>query len=75
MKGATMTQSILSSKYQLVIPRDIRRRMKLHTGQRMLFLVKGDTITLVPDRPLSQLRGIAKGIHTGELREKKDRAV
>ena len=70
-----MTQAILSSKYQLVVPREVRKRLKLHSGQRMLFLVKGDTITLVPDRPLSALRGIAKGLPDAPVREKKDRAV
>lgn len=70
-----MTQSILSSKYQLVIPRAIRNRLHLRSGQRMIFLVKGDAITLVPERSLSELKGIARGIKPGPLREKRDRAV
>lgn len=70
-----MTQSVLSSKYQLVVPREIRKRLHLHTGQKMLFLVKGDVITLVPDRPLSQLKGIARGLKPGPLREKKERPL
>ncbi len=68
-----MTQSILSTKYQLVIPREIRRRLHLRSGQRMIFLVKGDVITLVPERSLSELKGIARGLKSGPLREKRDR--
>ena len=68
-----MTQAILSTKYQLVIPREIRQRLHLRSGQKMMFLVKGDAITLVPERSLSELKGIAKGIRPGPLREKKER--
>jgi AbrB family looped-hinge helix DNA binding protein len=70
-----MTQATLSTKYQLVIPREIRDRMHLRRGQRMIFLVKGDVITLVPERSLSELRGVAKGLKPGVLREKKERAL
>ena len=70
-----MTQATLSSKYQLVIPREIREQFHLHHGQRMIFLVKGDVITLVPERSFSELRGLAKGLKPGTLREKKERAL
>lgn len=36
---------------------------------------KGGVITLVPDQPLSALRGFAKGIRTDDVREKKDRII
>lgn len=70
-----MTQAVLSTKYQLVIPREIRQRLHLRSGQRMIFLLKGDVITVVPERPLSGLKGIARGIRPGSLREKKERAL
>lgn len=68
-----MTLAVLSTKYQLVIPREIRERLHLRSGQRMIFLVKGDVITLVPERPISELKGIARDIKSGELREKRER--
>lgn len=67
------TGAVLSSKYQLVIPRSIRRRLNLRSGQRMTILVKDSAITLVPERPLSKLQGIAKRIRPGVLREKRER--
>jgi len=68
-----MTQAVLSTKYQLVIPREIRKRLNLRSGQRMIFLLKGDVITVVPERPLSALKGIALGLRAGPTREKRER--
>lgn len=70
-----MTQATLSTKYQLVIPKEIRARLHLQSGQRMIFLVKGDVITLVPERPLGAIRGLARNLKPGPLREKEDRSV
>ena len=70
-----MHQSIVSSKYQVVIPYAVREQAHVSKGQRMTFLVKGDIIALVPDRPLSSVKGIARGLPAGVLREKKDRSL
>ena len=70
-----MTQATLSTKYQLVIPREIRERLHLQRGQRMIFLTKGDVITLVPERPLADVRGMARQLKPGPLREKQERTV
>jgi len=63
----------VSPKFQVVIPKEVRESMGLQVGQELQVVAKGDTITLVPERPLSSLRGFAKGIRTNRLREKKDR--
>lgn len=68
-----MTQVTVSSKYQVVIPREVRRQVPLHTGQKLLVVVKEGTITLVPDRPLSSLRGFLRGLRAADIREKQDR--
>ena len=70
-----MTQATLSTKYQLVIPREIRERLHLQRGQRMTFLMKGDVITLVPERSLGDIRGLASRLKPGPLREKQERPV
>ena len=49
----------LSSKYQLVLPRGARERLKLRPGMRMTVLDKGGVIFLVPERGLRAYRGIA----------------
>ena len=68
-----MTQVTVSSKYQVVIPKEVRRQVPLHTGQKLAVVVKEGTITLVPDRPLAAFRGFLKGMRIGEIREKRDR--
>lgn len=68
-----MTQVTVSSKYQVVIPKEVRQQVPLHTGQKLLVVAKEGTITLIPDRPLQSLRGFLKGMKLGEIREKQDR--
>lgn len=64
---------ILSPKYQVVIPKEVRRRLKLKSGQRLQVIVRGGTITLVPDYPLEGLRGIFKGMRCEGLRDEGER--
>ncbi len=68
-----MTQVTVSTKYQVVIPKEVRKQMPVHTGQKFTIVVKEGTITLVPDRPLSQMRGFLKGMSGAVHREKRDR--
>jgi len=63
----------VSSKFQVVIPKDAREQAKVRVGQQYQVIVKGRQITLVPERPLSEMRGIVRGIPTTGFREKKDR--
>ena len=60
---------ILSSKYQVVIPKEVRRQLKLKRGQGLQIVVRGGSITLVPDYPLNELKGLFKGMQTKDLRE------
>jgi AbrB family looped-hinge helix DNA binding protein len=63
----------LSSKCQLVIPRDVRDRLHLEPGAKLTVIEKGGIIYLVPERPLEELRGVARGTKRKGLRDKKDR--
>jgi len=68
-----MARTKVSPKYQIVIPKEVRESANIKVGQELQVVSKGGVITLVPDRPLSTLRGFAKGIRTNGIREKKDR--
>ena len=68
-----MVQVRVSSKYQVVIPKEVRRQIPLHTGQRLAVIVKEGVIALLPDQPLAALRGFLKGMRVGGVREKRDR--
>lgn len=68
-----METATLSTKYQLVLPRAIRERLKLTPGTKMTVIEKGGVIYLVPKRGIRALRGIARGTKPGGLRDKKER--
>jgi AbrB family looped-hinge helix DNA binding protein len=63
----------LSTKYQLVLPRAARQRLRLRPGMKLTVLDKGGVIYLVPERPMRAYRGLAVGVSPRGLREKKDR--
>jgi AbrB family looped-hinge helix DNA binding protein len=60
----------ISPKYQVVIPKAIRTRLKLRAGQKVRAIVYQNRIELVPVRPVRQLRGFLKGIDTSVPRER-----
>jgi AbrB family looped-hinge helix DNA binding protein len=68
-----MKTATLSTKYQLVLPREIRERLRLAPGTRLTVLDKGGVIYLIPQRPLRALRGVARGASPRGLRDKKER--
>ncbi len=68
-----MAQAVVSTKYQVVIPKEVRRAIGLRAGQKVQVLVKHGVITLVPLKPLSEMKGFAKGLDPTDLRQKKDR--
>ena len=63
----------ISSKFQIVIPKEARETLKLRPQQKLTVLEKDGLLILVPQRPLKSLRGIAAGATTDDYREKKDR--
>lgn len=63
----------LSTRYRLVIPRRVRERLHLAPGTKFTVLAKGEVLFLVPQRPLSEQRGSAKGVGLTPFREKVDR--
>lgn len=68
-----MARAVVSSKFQIVIPKDVREDVGIRTGQILHVVSKKGVISLVPDEPLSTLRGFVKGMRTRGLREKRDR--
>jgi AbrB family looped-hinge helix DNA binding protein len=71
--GLTMGRTKVSSKYQIVIPKDVRKTADIRVGQEFQVIAKGGQITLVPDKPIASMRGFVRGIKTTGFREKKDR--
>ena len=62
-----MVMKTISSKFQIVIPTDLRDKLHLRPKQRLHVMVKDGIITLVPDVLFKSLKGMSKT----DLREKK----
>jgi len=59
----------ISSKYQIVIPKKIRRLLNLEPGQKIQVIPYGNRIELILERKVSEMRGYLKGINTKFERE------
>lgn len=59
----------ISPKFQVVIPRDIREKLRLVAGQTMQVVAYGNRIELIPEREISEMRGFLKGIDATVERE------
>jgi AbrB family looped-hinge helix DNA binding protein len=68
-----MAQTVVSSKFQVVIPREVRTQLDLEKGQILQVVARDGVIVLVPDRPLAELRGFLKGLDASGLRDEDDR--
>lgn len=67
------TTVTLSSKYQVVVPREVREALSLKAGTKLMVSVSDNHIELKPLPPLSDLYGIAPGAADGPIRDKHDR--
>ena len=52
----------MSSKYQVVIPKDVRERLGIEPGQKVEAFAVGGRIELVPIRPFEDMRGFLRGM-------------
>jgi AbrB family looped-hinge helix DNA binding protein len=67
-----MYTSTISSKYQVVIPREVRKQFGLKPGQRIAFIPFNKTLHVVIIPPVEQARGMLKGMNTDGYREEED---
>lgn len=68
-----MSTIIVSPKYQIVIPKDVREKIQLKSGQKMVVIAKGGIVHLIPERSAGSLKGFLKGMSTEDLREDEER--
>jgi AbrB family looped-hinge helix DNA binding protein len=66
----------LSSKNQIVIPKEAREAMKVKGGDELLVVVKGD-ITIIMPKPkdyAKALRGLGKGLYPPDYLKRERRS-
>jgi AbrB family looped-hinge helix DNA binding protein len=62
----------ISTKYQIVIPREVREQFNLKPGQKVVFIPYKNSIRLVIVPTIKEARGIFKGMNTENIREEVD---
>lgn len=66
------TLTTISSKYQIVIPREVREQFNLKPGQKMMFIPYQKSIRLVVVPSIEEALGMFKGMNTENIREEVD---
>ena len=64
-----MSVVTLSSRYQVVIPKDVRERLKWKPGQKIQAIPFKGRVELIPLTPIEEARGFLRGIDTTVPRE------
>lgn len=65
-----MMLTTISTKFQIVIPKEVRDKLHLSPRQRLHVLEKGGVIILLPEVRLKLLKGALKGMSRIGIREK-----
>ena len=68
-----MTYTSLSTKYQVVIPKEVRERMEIKPGQKFIVWEKGGVIYLIPALKFKAMEGWFKGMDIANIREESER--
>ena len=68
-----MKRVTVSSKYQIVIPLEIRRALNIHKGQTLSMVNMGGVIELVPDRDIREMRGAFPQLTLEDVRDESER--
>ncbi len=67
-----MQQAILSTKNQIVIPREARQALQVKPGDKLLVVVRGERV-IVLQKPKSHhaaIRGLARGVYSSTYFQK-----
>ena len=62
----------ISSKYQVVIPKEVRKRFDLKPGQKILFIPYNGSLRVIMIPPIKKARGMLRGLNPENIREEAD---
>ena len=72
MKPSSNTVT-LSSKYQVVVPLSVREQLKLKPGAKLTWIEFDGAAHLVPLKPVSAYRGMARALTNSDIPSEPDR--
>lgn len=64
-----METAVISPKYQIVIPRSVRKSLDIRPGAKVQVLQYENRIELIPIKRMNEMRGFLKGIDTTVKRD------
>jgi len=67
-----METSVVSSKFQVVIPRKIREKFNVKPGQRVMFISYQKSLRLVIVPSIEDAYGMLAGMNVDNIREEED---
>lgn len=67
-----MNTVTVSTKFQVVIPKEVRGKLGIEAGMKFDVIEYGDRIELIPVRDIKSMRGFARGI-TATVKRDRDR--
>ena len=65
----------ISSKFQICVPKLIRKQLHMKAGQQYILIAKGECLELVPKKNIQDFRGILAGANTEQVRDRSDHEV
>lgn len=60
----------VSSKFQVVIPKEVREKLEIKAGQKLQLIQYLDRIEFIPQKNIKEMKGFLKGIDTRVPRER-----
>ena len=72
-----MSTVTVSSKYQIVVPREARRRLGITSGTRLQAIEEPTGLRLVKEPTLEEIPGLLKGLPVKDdaIRREQDRSI
>lgn len=69
-----MSTVILSDKFEVVIPQDVREALHLEAGETLRVSLFEGRVELIPVRPIQSMRGFLRGMNT-DIERDEDRTA